>query len=290
MTTIDLGALLLGKYRVERLIGRGGTALVFRAYDREHRRYVALKQLRPEAARDPEAIQTFLREGKLAQRAQNQHVVRAYGTVWLAPNEPLLVFEYLPGNDLAHVVGQRGTLTVMEAAAYAKQACSGLAAIHAAGIIHADIKPSNLLLTSTSSGPRVKIVDFGAAHTRTQAPRKGLVGSPSFMPPEQLRDEPSLGERRDLWALGAALFTLLAGRSPFERRYLTETWQAILSGDVPDLRALRTDVPRALSAVVERCLATDPSRRFASAQQLSAALTPFTSTACIPSHLERLSA
>ena len=290
MTTIDLGALLVGKYRVERLIGRGGTALVFRAYDREHRRYVALKQLRPEAARGAEDIRTFLREGKLAQRAQNEHVVRAYGTLWLAPNEPLLVFEYLPGNDLARVVRQRGSLTVMEAVAYAKQACSGLAAIHAAGIIHADIKPSNLFLTSTAAGPHVKIVDFGAAHSSTHEAPKGLVGSPPFMPPEQLRNEPSLAERRDLWALGAALFTLLAGRSPFERRYLTETWQAILSGDVPDLSALRSDVPPALSAVVQRCLAAEPSRRFASAHELSAALTPFGCTPSRFSHWERLSA
>ncbi|HTU57305.1 MAG TPA: serine/threonine-protein kinase [Polyangiales bacterium] len=287
MTSIEQGALLVGRYRVERLIGRGGTATVFRAYDRERRRHVALKQLRPDAARDAEGIRAFVREAQLAQLIRSEQVVRAFGAVWLAPNEPVLVFERLLGSDLAHVVKQRGSLCVAEAVAYTQQACDGLAAIHAAGITHGDIKPSNLFVAFSAGASCLKILDFGAAHLRTNQPAKapGVMGSPPFMAPEQLRDEPYLGERRDLWALGAVLFTLLAGRSPFERRYLTETWQAILTGDVPNLSVLRADVPQALTAIVQRCLAPDPALRFGSANELSEALTPFTGPT-----LERLSA
>jgi serine/threonine-protein kinase len=132
----------------------------------------------------------------------------------------------------------------------------------------------------------VKLVDFGtaepsenpAASVREPTGTPTDMGSPQFVAPEQLRAERAADARSDIWALGATLFTLLAGRSPFERPYLSETYLAILSGRVPDLSAMRPGIERPLAAAVERCLAADPEQRFASAAELYAALAPFAAT------------
>jgi serine/threonine-protein kinase len=198
--------------------------------------------------------------------------------------EPFLVLEHLVGCDLAALLEARGPLASAEAVAYVRQACTGLAAAHALGIVHRDLKPSNLFLTLAPNGsPLVKLVDFGIAERTADAHESSAspsdMGSPPFVAPEQLRGERPADARSDIWALGAALFTLLAGRSPFERPYLSEMYLAILSGRVPDLTAMRPDIERPLAAVIERCLARDPEQRFASAAELSAALAPFANQA-----------
>jgi eukaryotic-like serine/threonine-protein kinase len=272
--------LLEHNYALERVIGCGGAGVVVAAQHTRLGQRVALKFLRPDRPRTAEVASRLVREGQITARIHNAHVVRVLDIGRQPDGEPFLVMEHLVGCDLAALLQARGPLASADAVAYVRQACAGLAEAHAHGIIHRDLKPSNLFLTLAPNGsPLVKLVDFGIAEQSADAHEPSTdpidMGSPPFVAPEQLRGERRADARSDIWALGAALFTLLAGRSPFERPYLSETYVAILSGRVPDLTAMRPDIGRPLAAVVERCLARDPEQRFASAAELSAALAPF---------------
>jgi serine/threonine-protein kinase len=272
--------LIEDNYALERVIGCGGAGIVVSAQHTRLDQRVALKFLRPDRPRTAEVASRLVREGQITARIHNAHVVRILDIGRQPDGEPFLVMEHLVGCDLAALLQARGPLASAAAVAYVRQACAGLSADHALGIIHRDLKPSNLFLTLAPNGsPLVKVVDFGIAEQSGDAEKPGsdpiAMGSPPFVAPEQLRAERRADPRSDIWALGAALFTLLAGRSPFERPYLSETYLAILAGRIPDLSAMRPDVGRPLAAVIERCLARDPEQRFASAAELSAALEPF---------------
>jgi len=272
--------LIEDNYALERVIGCGGAGVVVAARHARLGLRVALKFLRPDRPRSAEVSGRLVREGQITARIQNAHVTRVLDIGRLPDGEPFLVLEHLEGCDLGALLAARGPLTRADAVGYVRQACAGLTAAHALGIIHRDLKPSNLFLTLAPNGsPLVKLVDFGLAEQSSGAPElagsPSDMGSPPFVAPEQLRGERRADVRSDIWALGAALFTLLAGRSPFARPYLSETYHAILSGRIPDLAGLRPDIGRPLAAVVERCLARDPEQRFASAAELSAALAPF---------------
>jgi serine/threonine-protein kinase len=272
--------LLEDNYALERVIGCGGAGVVVAARHARLGLRVALKFLRPDRPRTPEVVKRFVREGQITARIQNAHVTRVLDIGRLPDGEPFLVMEHLEGCDLAALLEARGPLASADAATYVRQACAGLASAHALGIIHRDVKPANLFLTMAPNGaPLVKILDFGIAEQSANVHEPSLnpldLTSLPVVAPEQLRAERRADTRSDIWALGAALFTLLSGRPPFERSYVSETYLAILSGKVPDLTALRPEIEPRLAAVVERCLAADPAQRFASAAELGAALAPF---------------
>lgn len=277
------GNVFEGKYSIERVIGRGGSAVVLSAFHATLKCRVALKLLRRDIPLDDEASFRLVREGQIGAQIQSEHVARVLDAGTLPDRQPFLVLEYLEGQHLGAILAEERRLPMPRAVDYVRQACTGVSAAHARGIIHRDLKPSNLFLATRADGfPLVKIVDFGIAkmsgaggvETITSCDR--MVGSPQFMAPEQLRSERTLGPRSDIWALGAVLFTLLTGRPPFKRRDINETCEAILSGVVPDLMAVRPELPRPLAKVVQRCMAADPRDRFESAEALCDALRPFT--------------
>ena len=272
--------LIEENYALERVIGCGGSGIVVTARHARLGLRVALKFLRPDKPRTPEVIKRFVREGQITARIQNAHVTRVLDIGRLPGGEPFIVMEHLEGCDLAALLEARGPLNSAEAVGYIRQACVGLASTHAVGVIHRDLKPANLFLTLSPNGtPLVKLLDFGSAEQRASEPELTPapldLGSAPVVAPEQLKAGRRADAKTDIWALGATLFTLLSGRAPFERSYASETYLAILSGRVPDLSALRPDIERPLASVVERCLAADPSQRFASAAELGAALSPF---------------
>jgi len=279
--------LLDNNYALERVIGCGNSGIVVAARHARLGLRVALKFLRPDRPRTPEVAQRFVREGQINARIQNAHVTRVLDIGRLPDAEPFLVLEYLQGCDLGALLAARGPLASGDAALYVRQACAGLSSAHAHGVVHRDLRPENLFLTLAPNGsPLVKLLDFGSAEESTHAQEcshhPSNLGSAPVVAPEQLRGERRADAKSDIWALGAALFTLLSGRSPFERSYASETYLAILSGRVPDLCALRPDIERPLAAVVERCLAPNPDKRFASAAELAGALTPFSGTGAGP--------
>jgi serine/threonine-protein kinase len=281
------GTVLAGKYRVEALLGEGGMGSVVLATHLALEQRVALKFIHGEYASEPEAVARFLREAQAAARIQSEHVARVSDFGKLPGGEPYLVMEYLDGCDLDAMMQEtRGPLPIPVALDYAMQACEGLAEAHAAGIVHRDLKPGNLFLAQRSDGSlRVKLLDFGisklapaagqatvARMTRTQG---GLMGSPLYSAPEQLRSSKDVDVRADIWSMGIILYEMLGGFSPFLAATMPEVLARIISTPPPPLTVANRDVSPLLEAVVLRCLEKAPEDRFANVGQLASALAAF---------------
>jgi serine/threonine-protein kinase len=250
------------RYELRRPLGHGGMAVVDLAHDRELDRPVALKRLAENLARDTEIRARFLREAQLAARLSHPHVVRVYD-VGEDEGRPFIAMEYVDGESLAAVVARRGGLPPEEAAQLAIQACSALAAAHAAGLVHRDVKPQNLLLCRDGT---LKLTDFGIAVglEGTRLTTDGTVlGTAAYLAPEQARGD-QVTAAADLYGLGAVLFELLTGRPP--RTGFGD------DAAIPDVRTLRPDVPAELAAIVASCLAADPGLRPGSAAELAHSL------------------
>ena len=285
------GAVLLGKYRVDRVIGVGGMGAVVSARHLQLDEKVAIKLLLPQMLQNDEVVQRFLREARAAIKIRSEHCVRVLDVGTLENGAPYMVMEYLEGEDLAAIVARRAALAIPDVIDWVLQAGEALAEAHALGIIHRDLKPANLFLTRRADGtPSVKVLDFGiskqtasgadAGVTKTQA----VLGSPRYMSPEQMRSTKDVDARADVWALGAVVHELVSGVPPFDADTMTALCAAILQDQPRSMRSTRPDVPPALEATVLGALEKDRSRRFQNVAQLAAALAPF------GSHLSRTSA
>jgi hypothetical protein len=246
---------------------------------------VALKFMTDDALTDPDLVARFLREARAAARLRGEHVARVTDVGTLDSGAPYLVMEYLEGRDLSAVLSNDGPQPIPSAVEYIVQACKALEEAHASGIVHRDVKPSNLFLTKRPDGTAcIKVLDFGISkadrlgsssaklhgtHSRT------VLGSPFYMSPEQMRAAREVDARTDVWALGATLYELLAGRVPFEAESLFDLALRVAQAEPRSLREIRPEVPWALEQVVWRCLEKDREDRFASAQILASALAPF---------------
>ena len=294
---VAVGQTIDGKYRVERVIGSGGMGVVVAAEHVRLGKIVALKFLLKQACENREAVSRFLREGQALARITSAHVAHVMDVGTLEQGEPYLVMEYLEGADFGAVLKHRGPLPIAEAADFVLQACDAIAEAHANGIIHRDLKPSNLFLTRGADGvPLVKVLDFGISKAVTQQRDEppvstnatkttaavanvtntgALVGSPLYMSPEQIRNARRVDERSDIWSLGVILHELISGKPPFQGDTLVATLAAVAADPPESLGAGRSDVPRALEAVVLRCLEKSPDKRYPSVAALALALQPF---------------
>jgi serine/threonine-protein kinase len=276
------GDILAGKYEVIRVIGAGGMGVVVEARHLQLDQRVALKFLLVDEYQSEDAVGRFLREGRAAAQIKSEHVARVSDVGTLEGGAPFIVMEYLEGEDLSDVVAKRGTLAVREAVDYVLQASEAIAEAHALGIIHRDLKPANLFLTRRADGsPLVKVLDFGISKIDND-PRNisltastGAVGSPQYMSPEQMRSAKHVDRRTDIWALGAILFELLAGRPPFEADSLIALCTFVATREAPLLRGLREDAPENLERIVSRCLQKDPMDRYQTLAEMAVDLAPF---------------
>jgi serine/threonine-protein kinase len=292
-TSFRLGDVLAGKYRLDALIGEGGTGIVVRATHLSLERAVAIKFLRTALASE-EIRMRFDREARAIENIESEHVVLVLDVGFLADGLPYMVMECLDGRDLARVLREDGPLEVEDAVGCMLQVCEALSAAHALGIVHRDLKPANLFLTRDVDGiPRVKVVDFGISKISdpwllrpNREPRgsfndvtaaTAVLGSPRYMAPEQLRSSKNVDARADLWSVGAVLFQLVTGKYAFDAESNVAASVKVLTGEAEDLRALAPHVPPALDAVVRRCLAKEASARWQSAAELGEALRPFAS-------------
>lgn len=274
------GQVLAGKFRVERVLGKGGMGMVVAARHIHLDDRVAIKVLLPEMI-NAEIVARFIREAQAAVRIRSEHVARVSDVGALDDGAPYMVMEYLDGQDLSQVLADRGALSVDEVVEYVLQACAALAEAHALGIAHRDLKPANLFLTRRVDGsPCVKVLDFGisklisqdqAALTKTG----GMLGSPLYMSPEQLTNSKQVDARTDLWSLGVIMYELLSGSPPFLGAELPLVIVNVLQGEVRPLYDCH--LPDGFEAIVMRCLARDRERRFQSVLELSEALAPFAS-------------
>lgn len=277
------GSIVADKYRVERCVGRGGMGLVLEAIHLQLEQTVALKVLLPEVAALQGAASRFLREARAAARLQSEHVARVLDVGALVDGTPFIVMEHLTGTDLHRVSRARGPLPVQEVVGWVLQVCSALAEAHALGIVHRDLKPSNIFLANRRDGSQlVKLLDFGiakapAAWAEGDLTQSGVLGSPSYMSPEQLRDTSTVDHRTDIWSLGIILHELLTLRYPFEATSPIALGALVATAEPSLLRAHRADLPAELEAVVQRCLQKEPSARFATVAALAEALAPLAS-------------
>jgi eukaryotic-like serine/threonine-protein kinase len=269
----DLG--VIGGYAVSRELGRGGMGIVLLGFDEALQRDVALKVLRPELA-DDLARARFVREARAAARVKHDHVVGVYGVVDPPDGPPFCTLEFLAGPSLAERIRAEGRLAPREAAAIGAQVADGLAAAHAAGLVHRDVKPSNIL--SDSATGRSKIADFGLARVAAAADGPTqigvLAGTPAYMSPEQARGSERIGPQTDVYGLGATLYEALTGEPPFRGAPHT-VLQRVLNDEPRPPRELNDAVPRDLETVCLTCLRKEPNRRYADAAALAADLRRF---------------
>jgi serine/threonine-protein kinase len=276
------GQVLAGKYRVDHVLGVGGMGVVVAATHVTLNQRVALKFLLPAAMHVPDTKERFLREARAAVRLKSEHVAKVLDVGTLDDGSPYMVMEFLEGATLGQTLRHGGALNVADAVGFVLQACEGIAEAHMAGIVHRDLKPDNLFLTTGIDGrPLVKVLDFGIAKTakvdgtlsltRTSA----IVGSPLYMPPEQLRSAKNVDPRSDIWSLGAVLCEMLTGRVPFPAESFAELAIRATQEPAPVPSRTRPEIPPGLDAIVLRCLEKDPDARFPDVGALARALEPF---------------
>jgi serine/threonine-protein kinase len=277
---VQPGEILAGKYRVERVLGAGAMGVVVAATHVGLGQLVALKFMLQTGGPQREQTERFLREARVAVKLRSHHSARVLDVGVLDNGAPYLVMELLEGRDLAEVLRSGATIPVEIAVDYVLQVCEAMGEAHASGIVHRDLKPANLFLTTDPGGdPCVKVLDFGVSKlTGSELQLTGTVqaiGSPLYMSPEQMSAARDVDGRSDIWALGAVLFELLAGTTPFHTQSLPELCSRVMYGEPQPLASLRPDVPAALVGVILGCLEKDRARRFQTMAALAAALTPF---------------
>jgi serine/threonine-protein kinase len=265
------GQRIANRYLLERELGHGGMGYVFLARDEQLGERVALKVISSTMAQDPTAAaERFRREVAAARKVTHPSVIRIHDLVE-AGDQLLLSMEYVDGMTLATYLGRVGALRVDEARLLLGQMCEGLAAAHAAGVIHRDLKPGNVLLAADRS---LKIIDFGLAKATFLAGMTAtglIIGTPEYMAPEQVRGMHCDG-RADLYSLGAMAYHMLAGRPPFVGETPIAVGFAHVTEPPRPLRELKPDVPAELEAAVLRALEKDPAKRFVDAHELKRAL------------------
>jgi serine/threonine protein kinase len=287
--TVSVGDLIADKYRVESVLGEGGMCVVYGARRIHFDDRVAIKVLRYELTGQSAMVSRFLREGKASTRIRSHHVVRVIDVGTLPAGPPYLVLEFLEGQDLDAVLSGEGRLPITVAVDFVLQAGEAIAEAHHLGIVHRDLKPANLFLTANADGtPFVKVFDFGISKLASDLLRDqdldltdatSVIGSPQYMSPEQLRSARDVDGRADLWSLGAILFELATGGTPFQAESVPELCASVLREEPIAMTTLRADCPRKLERVVMRCLEKDPAARFQDMAELAKALAPFASAA-----------
>lgn len=280
---LKVGDLLGSKYRVERVLGEGGMGVVVAAYHELLDQRVAVKLLYQDVA-DREAQGRLLLEARSTAKLQSEHVARVIDVDVGHDGLPFIVMELLDGADLCHIADARGALPRWLVVDYILQALEGLAHAHANGIIHRDMKPSNLFLANRPDGLSViKILDFGISKSAEPADRRtqqltggrSVLGSPPYMSPEQVRSPKTVDHRTDIWSLGICMYELLTSSMPFGGDELQETFAQILEKEPTPIRSLVAGVPAGLEQVVWKCLAKNRDDRFADVGELAKALLPF---------------
>ena len=264
----------VGAYEIRATIGAGGMGVVYRAFDRRLEREVALKFLSAEVLADEQARRSIREEALALSHLNHPHICIVY-EIGETTGQTYIAMEYVEGRPLSDLARQGGGLPIEAAGRYAAQIASGLAHAHERGVLHRDLKSSNVIITPDG---RAKVLDFGLArrlreaaadestHTMTQAGQ--VSGTLAYMAPEVLRGQ-SADTRSDLWALGVTLYEMLCGKLPF----VGQTPFALVSAiQREDPEPLPARVPAAFRAVVQRCLAKEPGRRYQGAREVQAAL------------------
>jgi serine/threonine-protein kinase len=279
------GKLLHGKYRVTDFIAEGGMGTVLEGQDLDSGRPVAIKVLR--AAAGPTTVRRFQREIRIARAIAHPNVCAIYDSGTLDNGHPFLVMERLYGDTVKTRLRAAGPMALREAVAVLQQTLSALEAAHDAGIVHRDIKPGNIFLVSPPGAlPSARLIDFGLARFVT-TPRASMadysvvtqanviIGTPSYMAPEQISGEKAVDERVDIWSCGLTLYELLAGRRPFGGTNPDKVASKIMLETPMPLSVVRRDLPSQIDVILGGAIAKNRDQRYRSAKQFRAVLAEF---------------
>ncbi len=279
------GSIFASKYEILDVVGRGGMGVVLSARHARLEQTVAIKLLKPELLSDAEARERFEREARAAAKLTSAHAARIFDVDSTADGVPYMVMELLHGRDLGTIFNEHARqgrpLEVTDAVDWVLQACIAMAEAHAAGIVHRDLKPSNLFLAETSSGPMVKVLDFGISKLVLDQEAKELtvtatvLGTPNYMSPEQIMGRKQVDARADLWSLAVILYRALTQNFPFSGAHPTALAVAIAREAPTPVDVHGAILPEGLAQAIMRGLEKDPDARFQSAQELAAALAKY---------------
>jgi PAS domain S-box-containing protein len=258
----------IGHYEALQILGKGGFGTVLRAFDEVLQREVALKVLAPTLAGSSSARKRFLREARSSAQVRHENVVQVHAV----EEQPLpyLVMEFIPGETLQQRLDRAGPLEASQIVGFGRQIAEGLAAAHATGLIHRDIKPGNILLEAGKQD-RVKITDFGLARAADDASLTqggALAGTPMYMAPEQAEGE-TLDHRADLFSLGSVLYVMATGRPPFRAATTVGVLKRVVNDEPRPIRDVVPEIPQWLCEIIARLHSKKPEDRFATAREVA---------------------
>jgi len=261
-----IGTLLAERYEILELLGQGGMGAVYKAHDIELERLVALKLIRPDLASNPEILRRFKQELILAREVTHRNVIRIFD-LGQAKGFKFITMEFVEGRDLRAILRERGKLPPEEAVRIISQVCRALESAHAAGVVHRDLKPQNIMLDAKD---RVYVMDFGIAHsleTPGMTQTGALMGTPEYMSPEQAKGI-KVDPRSDLFSLGIIFYELLSGISPFKADTALATLLKRTQERPQPPAEVDPTIPKAISDVVMKCLEIDRDLRFSTAREI----------------------
>ena len=275
-SAMAVGAVIDGKYRVDAVIGQGGMGAVFRAWDLRLERPVAIKVVRADLLSDPDSRARFRRESQIVARLQHPSIVTVFDYGTLPDGAAFLVMEFVPGEDLRHLMKREGRISRTRTAELLNGICAGVESAHKSGIFHRDLKPENILLPESGTGP--KVLDFGVAKlTNTSNTTDGgtltvggtIVGTPAYMSPEQLRGE-AVDARADVFSLGVMAYEMLLARLPYGGGSFIDIGMKQAAGE---MKVECGDLAPALADVIRRAIAYEKDKRPASPRAFAEDLT-----------------
>jgi eukaryotic-like serine/threonine-protein kinase len=261
-----VGTLLAERYEILELLGQGGMGAVYKAHDTELERLVALKLIRPDLASNPEILRRFKQELILAREVTHRNVIRIFD-LGQTKGFKFITMEFVEGRDLRAILQERGKLPPEEAVRIISQVCRALESAHAAGVVHRDLKPQNIMLDAKD---RVYVMDFGIAHsleTPGMTQTGALMGTPEYMSPEQAKGI-KVDPRSDLFSLGIIFYELLTGISPFKADTALATLLKRTQERPQPPAEVDPTIPKAISDVVMKCLEIDRDQRFSTAREI----------------------
>ncbi|HEV3510850.1 MAG TPA: serine/threonine-protein kinase, partial [Candidatus Sulfotelmatobacter sp.] len=263
---LAIGAVLGGRYEILRLLGEGGMGAVYKARDRELDRPVALKTIRPVLAAGSSMLARFKQELLLSRQVTHKNVIRIYD-LGEADGVKFITMEFVEGRDLRSILHEREKLSAQESVEIVRQVCEALGAAHSVGVIHRDLKPQNIM---QENGGRILVMDFGLARTMAgdgMTQTGALVGTLEYMSPEQALGK-QLDQRSDLFSVGLILYELLTGKMPFQAESALASLVKRTQERAVPVSDLDQTIPGRLSAVVSKCLESDPAMRYQTATEM----------------------
>ncbi|MEM1032787.1 MAG: protein kinase [Myxococcota bacterium] len=263
---LSAGDVIAGRFELREQIGEGGMGAVWRARHLVTEGEVAIKSL---GVRRDDVRERFLREARVIAALKHRHLVRVHDVIELPDGRPVMVMELLEGETLADVLEREGCLTVSEAARWMRCLADAVRHAHRHGVVHRDLKPDNIFIADEDGPERVpKLIDFGIAkvneafkHTGKLTKTGSVLGTPTYMAPEQVYGERDIDGRADCWALGMTMYEALTGVCPTEADNVGQVFKAFVKRDFRDLSEIRPDHPTELTNLVDRMLAADPGDR-----------------------------